>query len=231
MKGEMLPKHPSVAYIIPDLPGGINLHIKRSANAWWMNREKVYAILFSFKINSTIKEACRFARITERQYKYFRKYHPQIDELHENYLHLINMRALRVVVNSLDKDVKSAWWWLERRCPQEFGRRKRSKNQGLIDWERENRPRYRGVDGGPWTEAEKAEAEEFDRTHQGSESTQSGSMKITYTYSDRIGGPIYTEEEFHSPDFQKIKIEKERAHALAKATGQSQKPTETPGGE
>jgi len=214
IKGEITPTDPSTAYILTDFLSDFQLHIKKSANAWWMDKWLVHKLLFAFELGCPISEARSWAGITERQYKYFAKIHPEINEIREGFQSMLVLRARKKVAESLDSNLKIAWWWLQKKRADEFGRKKRSKNQGLIDWEHENRPRYKGVDDRPWTEQEKAEAEEFDRTYQGIERPMDP-MKITYTYRERLDGPVYTAEEFHSPDFQKIKAGKERVWVAA----------------
>ena len=72
----------TIAYIINDQMhlGPYNkepFEIKQSANAWWMDRGKVYAFLMALRMGASVKLACSFAMISIDQYKYFCKTHPQ----------------------------------------------------------------------------------------------------------------------------------------------------------
>lgn len=113
-------KKEDIAYTI-SLPFGINLDIKKSANAWWMDQQKVHDLISALKIDSTIIEACAYAKITLKQYKYFVKEHPDFKEAKKGYSANNILIARQTLINSLKSDPKSAFKYLERKKPEEFG--------------------------------------------------------------------------------------------------------------
>ena len=74
-------KNEEYAYVIPGAYPHLTLHIQKSANAWWMDSTKLYRLIYAFDHNvASIEEACKHADITLRQYRYFVKIHPLVED-------------------------------------------------------------------------------------------------------------------------------------------------------
>lgn len=116
-----------VAYTIPVDEVRRDLEILHSANAWWMNRIKVEQILQVFAVEGTIEEACFYADITRKQYKYFALIHPVIREIRADFKTKILLGVRRTVMAGIGTNYKTAMWYLEMRLPEEFGRPSRKK--------------------------------------------------------------------------------------------------------
>ena len=101
---------------------GIPLHVKQSANAWWMSKEKLQNLIAAFSIGCTIPEACLHAGITVKQYKYFVQLYPDFKEARKGYRSTPVLLARKVIVNAIRKgDVKVSMWYLSKTRPEEFG--------------------------------------------------------------------------------------------------------------
>jgi hypothetical protein len=59
--------------------------IRRSANAWWLDQDRVSKILLALSMDSNVIQALEFAGITARQYKYFLRLHPGFRSLISRY--------------------------------------------------------------------------------------------------------------------------------------------------
>lgn len=105
--------------------------VKHSANAWWMNRVKVYALLVAFRFGATIKEACEFSGISKEQWQYFNEVHPDFYLLKERIGVVIGLRALKILNKYVTEEHETkkerglacrvAMWWLSRRDPARWG--------------------------------------------------------------------------------------------------------------
>ncbi len=116
-------KNLSIAYIIPSLPFGIKLAVKKSANAWWMDQSKVHELFAGFSIGLKIEEACSHIGITVRQYKYFVQLHPQVTEIRKGFTLSPSIKARMTIISALNKgNLKVSKWWLEKKNPEEFGK-------------------------------------------------------------------------------------------------------------
>lgn len=120
-----------MAYVIPQQVKDHNLEVLHSANAWWMDRQKVHDLLAAFKFCCTIEEACINAGITLAQYKYFAKLHPVIDEIRDDYKHMVNSRARQIMVREATTSAGGARHWLGRKKPEEFGSTSRRESTSL----------------------------------------------------------------------------------------------------
>lgn len=110
-----------IAYSIP-LSFGLVLEAKESANAWWMDSQKVQNIIASFRIGLSIPHACAYVGITLRQYKYFVKLHPVFKEARRGFILEPDIKARMTLINALSKgNIKVSWQWLEMYDP-EFAR-------------------------------------------------------------------------------------------------------------
>lgn len=117
-----------IAYTMPSI-SGIALEIHSSANAWWMDEEKMQLLYAAFSFDCSIREACAYAGITEKQYKYFRSLHPEIDVIREGLEARLILRARKTVVDALSTNFRAAMRYLELKRPDEFGRPSRRKVQ------------------------------------------------------------------------------------------------------
>ena len=114
-------KPPAIAYSL-SLPFGATLHVKKSANAWWMDQQKVHALTEAFRFRLTIPEACLHAGITVKNYEYFVEVHPQFREAKEGYGLDPDIRAKVTIVKSVNNgDIKAARWWAVHKMRDEFG--------------------------------------------------------------------------------------------------------------
>jgi hypothetical protein len=73
-----------------------------SANGWWMDSGKVYALLFAFSRRLTIKEACFLADISLDQYKYFVSLHSDFSTLKERFESFMIIQAMNTICVNLD---------------------------------------------------------------------------------------------------------------------------------
>ena len=119
-------KKEQYAFIIPGPADYLTLKIKHSANAWWMDAPKLYRFITHLDNMMSIKDACNIAGITTRQYKYFKKLHPLIQD-RINYPHAkISMAAKINWVKAIYAgDTRACVKWLERTEPEIYSKRKR----------------------------------------------------------------------------------------------------------
>ncbi len=105
-----------IAYTIKDVYVG-EVAIRRSANAWWMNDQKVALIIEAMKEGHTVNTACLYAEISRAQWEYFNKIHPEFEAVIEMCEQYQLVRAMDTVNRNLN-DPKMARWLLERRHPK-----------------------------------------------------------------------------------------------------------------
>lgn len=75
------PKNLEVAYIIDHEKNDLVLYVRHTANAWWKRPSKLYRLLLALEdYSSKVEEACEFAEITKKQYKYFARLHPVLSD-------------------------------------------------------------------------------------------------------------------------------------------------------
>lgn len=98
----------------------LDIHLIKSANAWWMDIDKVISLIEAFRFDCTISEACTNAGITIKQYKYFAKLHPVIRSYKKFYSDMNVVRARRTVSKHIGKDFYAALRFLKRKRPEEF---------------------------------------------------------------------------------------------------------------
>lgn len=115
-------KHkPQTAYSI-SLPFGETLDVLASANAWWMDRIALDKLIVALKIDCSLVQACAFAGITTRQYKYFISLHHKFKEAVRGYQMLPSMEAHMTIMSAIrGGDLKTARWYLARKLPDEYG--------------------------------------------------------------------------------------------------------------
>lgn len=127
-----------IAYTIR-LKSGREFDVRESANAWWLEQHKVDSLLFALGTGSTVDEACDHAGITQRQFKYFARLHPELAEIRKSFDSYPKIRARLTLRNSLDNP-KYAMSYLERKLPAEFGNPDKVDNvRALMDLEWDKR--------------------------------------------------------------------------------------------
>lgn len=115
-----------VAYEIDDVVLVEPFKVYKSANAWWMEKIKVQHLMEGFKKAYTIKEALILAGISEIQYKYFLKIHPEFYTVKQRCENGgISIVARETMFKAIQTDWRAAIRFLEKTCPDEFGKGKR----------------------------------------------------------------------------------------------------------
>lgn len=94
-----------------------DLHIKKSANGWWMNVSKVTVLISAFKCGHDIVTACVYAGVSRSQWQYFMKLHPEFTAIIEMCRQHQIVRATDTIIANLD-DPQIAKWYLERTHPR-----------------------------------------------------------------------------------------------------------------
>lgn len=113
------PKVVKIAYKIEDASFGY-LSIRKTANAWWLNREKVLKLIQGLKMDCKPAELRLLAGISRNQYDYFMKIHPEFSAIFEDFRSNPVLRARATVYSGLNKDANIAFKYLERKAPDEF---------------------------------------------------------------------------------------------------------------
>jgi hypothetical protein len=108
-------KEPKIAYVIPGPTEHLTLEVKHSANAWWMDAPKLHRLLRAFEAMSPIAEACDYAGITVKQYKYFAQEHPIVKELRMYPEVAMSLIARQSLARGLQHDWKLAFKYLSRK--------------------------------------------------------------------------------------------------------------------
>lgn len=108
-----------IAYVIKDKVFG-ELQIKNSANAWWLDEIKVRDLIKACKLDATIEECLSYAGITQVQYDYFLKLHPDFSRVKTLCKELISVQARITIANTINNP-EIAKWYLERKKKNEFG--------------------------------------------------------------------------------------------------------------
>lgn len=121
MNGDDTQNHPdSIAYTISSLPFGIELPVKKSSNAWWMDRVKVEKLFAAFSIQADVLEACSHANITHRQYKYFVETHPEVKEIRKGFYVNSNLYAKKNINKRVQEgDFRASTYLLKNKSPQQ----------------------------------------------------------------------------------------------------------------
>lgn len=109
-------------FFMGDLEFGEPLAIKHSANAWWMDRVKVYALLIAFRYGANIKTACVFAGISIEQWKYFNETHPDFFHIKARISAIMEIKAGFAINKAIEsKHFPTIRWWLTRQTPARWG--------------------------------------------------------------------------------------------------------------
>lgn len=112
-----------IAYVIKDVILAQPFEVYTSANAWWMDDVKVKNLIAAFKMDLTVNEAVVSAGITDDQYHYFCKVHPEFSVVKERCKLALPIIAKKGMVNDLANPdgYRSRQWYLERRQPETYG--------------------------------------------------------------------------------------------------------------
>ena len=116
-------KHPEktqYAYTITDKFWG-ELKVKKSFNAWWLDRRKVERLVEVYKLDPTFEEALYYAGISRGQYDYFVEQHPEFSVIKEVLRQNPILVARQTINKALETDVGNAWKYLSRKRKTEFG--------------------------------------------------------------------------------------------------------------
>jgi len=114
-------KDSKIAYTIKD-KNFPDFQVKKSANAWWMERRKVEDLISAFKIDATNEEACTYAGISLAQLKYFLELHEEFYTVRDACKELIFLRARQAISKNVD-DGDYALRFMERKKKAEFSLR------------------------------------------------------------------------------------------------------------
>jgi len=125
------------AYTIKDKNFG-EFKVLNSANAWWLESIKVERLIEVFKLDGTIEEARFYAGITEIQWKYFVKLHPEFYTIKEIISQYPALKARKEVVEGID-DFDKGLKYLERKRKKEWSPRIEQEQIGPIKHEIEKK--------------------------------------------------------------------------------------------
>lgn len=101
------------AYIFKDANLG-ELQVLNTANAWWLDRQKLTKLVDAYKFYATDDQACFYAGISIGQLKYFQTLHPDFYTIKHLAKQDPGLRAKKTIVKSLETDKETAKWWTER---------------------------------------------------------------------------------------------------------------------
>lgn len=119
------------AYFIEDKSFG-KLFVKKSANAWWIDRGKVERLITGFKMDCKPQECRLLAGISKDQLDYFEKAHPEFSAILDDMRKMPSIRARQTIIRALENDSKVAMWYLERKEADEFKEKKQVENTGNL---------------------------------------------------------------------------------------------------
>lgn len=109
-----------VAYVIADPVFDEPFEVYESLNAWWLDKEKVQALIEGFKVFRKVSKAIILAKISRAKYDYFIEQHPKFYELKARCIDYFDMQLQNKIIRS--SDWKASAWMLEKTNPEEFGR-------------------------------------------------------------------------------------------------------------
>ena len=117
------PKEFKIAYTIEDKFFG-ELKIKKTANAWWKDREKVVKLIQGYKMDCKPGELRILAGISEDQRKYFMEVHPEFSLIFDDLRNNPVLKARATVITGIGTDPNIAFKYLERKASDEFKEKK-----------------------------------------------------------------------------------------------------------
>ena len=110
----------------------VRVAIKKSANAWWTDPQKLEDFCQALRIGGEILEACAYAGISEGQWEYFKKQHPDFSELRVVLQEWAVMRLRQTAFIGASKDAKLAMEMLQLTRPKQFNKRINLHQSGAI---------------------------------------------------------------------------------------------------
>jgi hypothetical protein len=137
-----------IAYTIDDKNFG-ELKIKHTANAWWKDEGKVVKLIRGLKMDCKPRELRLLAGITQDQYDYFLKIHPDFSVIFKDFRAIPSIKARQTVMMGIQKDPNIAFKYLERKEPDEFKEKRElevSEKPILIDDIMNNDEKRKGGD-------------------------------------------------------------------------------------
>ena len=111
------------AYFIEDKYFG-KLHVRKSANAWWMDRGKVERLVTGYKLDCKPAELRILAGISKDQLEYFKEQHPEFSSVLEDLRKVPTIKARTSLVRALESDPNLALKYMERKEADEFKEQK-----------------------------------------------------------------------------------------------------------
>lgn len=82
--------------------------------------EKVQKLQIAFCLGCSDEEACLFAGVKRSTFYDFCKKHPEFSEQKEQWKKNPILKAKKLIFDNLGTDLKTARWYLERKCRNEF---------------------------------------------------------------------------------------------------------------
>lgn len=118
-------KNEEYVYVIPGAYPHLTLYIRKSANAWWMDSMKLHRLIYTFDHNvASIEEGCKSADITLRQYRYFVKIHPLVEERRMARHHALSIAAKQERAKKIQNgEGNAALEYLAEKYPYEYSLR------------------------------------------------------------------------------------------------------------
>ena len=110
----------------------VRVAIKKSANAWWTDPQKLEDFCQALRIGGEILEACAYAGISEGQWEYFKKLHPDFSGLKDVLQEWAVMRLRQTAFIGASKDAKLAMEMLQLTRPKQFNKRINLHQSGHI---------------------------------------------------------------------------------------------------
>lgn len=81
----------------------------------------LHKLIEAFSIGCSDEEACAFAEISPSTLYDYQKNNPDFSERKECFKNLPTFKARKKLVESLEKDVEMAKWWMQKKRKKEFG--------------------------------------------------------------------------------------------------------------
>jgi hypothetical protein len=114
---------PEIIYEIPYSKAEPPFKLKQSANAWWMNPYRIGRLIVALELGRSLPDACIYADITHRQYRYFLKIHPEFNLVRNHIVHMTTIKVEDLLQEKIDENPRLAMKYLERTDPQFYGKK------------------------------------------------------------------------------------------------------------
>lgn len=117
------PEKDKVAYVINDKVFG-EFPVLRSANAWWMDSEKVEIIFECLKRRMSLLQASIRAKITDDQLYYFVEKHPKFSDIIVRSKEVLGIKVKEGLTTLIERvDGPTIRWYLETVESGEYGKK------------------------------------------------------------------------------------------------------------